>query len=46
MSPDQLRQPPGAGEWSISDIVAHLRACSDVLGGFMLRILAHQLRTR
>jgi hypothetical protein len=46
MSPHQLRQPPGAGEWSINEIVAHLRTCSDVLGSFMLRILADQLRTR
>jgi hypothetical protein len=35
-----LHLPPAAGEWSASDVLAHLRACSDVLGGNMLRIVA------
>ena len=34
-------QPTGYDdEWSLAGIVAHLRACNDVLGGAVLRILA------
>jgi hypothetical protein len=36
----QLRAPPSPGEWSVNDVLAHLRACQDVLGGNVLRILA------
>jgi DinB superfamily len=35
----QLRQPSEPGGWSIVDILAHLRACHDVLGGNIVRIL-------
>jgi hypothetical protein len=35
----QLRTAPGPAAWSLNDILAHLRACHDVLGGNMLRIL-------
>ena len=35
-----LHVPPTDGEWSANDVLAHLRACSDVLGGNMLRIVA------
>ncbi len=36
----QLRTPPELDAWSVNDVLAHLRACSDVLGGNMLRIVA------
>ena len=36
----QLRTPPAPEAWSINDILAHLRASHDVLGGNILRILA------
>jgi DinB superfamily len=36
----ELRAVPEPGAWSASDVLAHLRACHDVLGGSMLRILA------
>ena len=45
LSPSELRASPAAGEWSINDILAHLRACHDVLGGNMLRILAEDRPT-
>jgi hypothetical protein len=38
LTPAQLRAAP-PDEWSISDVFAHLRACQDVLGGYMLRII-------
>jgi len=34
----RLQTPPDEG-WSVNDVLAHLRACHDVLGGSMLRIL-------
>ena len=40
LSPRQLRISPGLDEWSANDILAHLRACSDMWGGYMRRILA------
>ena len=40
LSPVQLAAPPRTDAWSINDVLAHLRACSDVLGGNILRILA------
>ena len=40
LTPAELRTSPDPGAWSISDVLAHLRACHDVLGGSMLRILA------
>jgi hypothetical protein len=39
LSKDHLHASPAPGEWSISDVLAHLRACNDVLGGNMQRIL-------
>jgi hypothetical protein len=40
LSPDQLRTSRESDAWSVNDVLAHLRACHDVLGGNMLRILA------
>ena len=39
-SPAQLQVPPGPGEWSARDVLAHLRACSDVWGKYIRLILA------
>ena len=36
----QLRTPPSAGEWSVSENLAHLRACADVRGAAALRTIA------
>jgi hypothetical protein len=40
LTPARLRTAPEADAWSVNDVLAHLRACHDVLGGNMLRILA------
>ena len=32
LSPAQLRTRPASDEWSINDILAHLRACADMWG--------------
>ena len=39
VSPAALHAPPKPGEWSVNDVLAHLRACSDVLGGNIVRIM-------
>lgn len=37
----QLHTPPSPGEWSVHEILAHLRACDDVWGSYyILTILA------
>ncbi len=36
----QLVTPPGPGEWSARDVLAHLRACSDMWGKYILLILS------
>lgn len=35
----QLHAAPEPGAWSVNDVLAHLRACNDVLGGNVRRIL-------
>ena len=39
LSPAELRTAPGPDAWSITDVLAHLRACHDVLGGNIVRII-------
>ena len=41
----QLRTPPGPDAWSVNDVLAHLRACDDVLGGSILRIVSEDTPT-
>jgi hypothetical protein len=37
----QLHTVPGTGEWSVNEVLAHLRACDDVWGGYyIMTILA------
>ena len=38
--PAQLQSQPAPHEWSLNDILAHLRACSDMWGGYIQKILA------
>ena len=38
----QLRSSPDHGEWSLNDLLAHLRSCSDVWGSCILEILAQE----
>ena len=35
----QLHAPPGPGEWSANDVLAHLRSCADVWGDYMRTII-------
>jgi uncharacterized damage-inducible protein DinB len=37
---DVLQAAPQAGEWSANEVLAHIRACADVWGGSIERILA------
>ncbi len=34
-----MQVSPAPGEWSANDVLAHLRACADVWGGYILRML-------
>lgn len=36
----QVRARPAPDEWSANDVLAHLRACADVWGSYIARILA------
>jgi hypothetical protein len=45
MTSAQLHTAPEPGSWSVNDVLAHLRACHDVLGGNVLRILAEDTPT-
>ena len=40
LTAEQLHAPPEPGSWSVNDVLAHLRACDDVLGGAARRIIA------
>lgn len=40
LTPVQLRTAPSDGEWSIVDVLAHLRACADVWGACIATMLA------
>jgi hypothetical protein len=45
LSPAEARTAPGEGEWSANEVLAHLRACSDVWGGCIARIVADDYPT-
>jgi DinB superfamily len=45
LTPAQLRTAPSADEWSANDVLAHLRSCADMWGGYMRRILAEDRPT-
>jgi len=36
----QLHTAPNPGEWSADQVLAHLRACADVWGGNILRMIS------
>lgn len=40
LTTEQLHTVPEPGSWSVNDVLAHLRACNDVLGGAARRIIA------
>ena len=42
----QLHTAPSVGEWSASEVLAHLRACNEVWGGYyIMTILAQDMPT-
>jgi DinB superfamily len=45
LTPVQREAPPSAGEWSFTEVLAHLRACQDVLGGNIRRIVTEDVPT-
>jgi len=40
LSAAELRRRPSPDEWSVNDVLAHLRACADVRGGALAIVLA------
>ena len=40
VAPDLLRRRPTPEEWSVNEVLAHLRACADVWGGCIAAMLA------
>lgn len=36
LTAEQLESAPGSGEWSIKEVLAHLRACNEVWGGYYI----------
>jgi hypothetical protein len=45
LAPAQLRAAPSPGEWSLNDVLAHLRSCADARGEFIRAILAEDRPT-
>jgi hypothetical protein len=45
ISPAQLLTSPEPGEWSARDVLAHLRACSDMWGRYIVVILSEDRPT-
>lgn len=35
----RLRRAPAAKEWCVNDVLAHLRSCSDMWGGYIAKIV-------
>lgn len=45
LAPAQLRTPPGPDKWSANAVLAHLRACADVWGDCIMKMLAQDTPT-
>jgi hypothetical protein len=45
LTPAQRLEPPESGEWSARDVLAHLRACSDMWGKAIVKILSEEKPT-
>ncbi len=45
MPPAQLRATPAPDEWTANDVLAHLRACADMWGGYIMAMLAEDTPT-
>ena len=42
LTSDRLHTAPSAGEWSANEILAHLRACNEVWGGYYIMTILAQ----
>jgi hypothetical protein len=42
LMPIQLHTAPSAGEWSVNEVLAHLRACDDVWGSYYIMTILAQ----
>ena len=42
LMPVQLHTAPSAGEWSVNEVLAHLRACDDVWGNYYIMTILAQ----
>jgi hypothetical protein len=45
LMPAQLHTSPTPGEWSVNDVLAHLRACADVWGDCIVAIISQDRPT-
>jgi hypothetical protein len=45
VTPVQWQAAPAPGEWSANDVLAHLRACADMWGKYIMAILAEDTPT-
>ncbi|MGH2501351.1 MAG: DinB family protein [Ktedonobacterales bacterium] len=45
LTPAQSRTAPNHDEWSVNDVLAHLRACADVWGACIVAMLAEDMPT-
>lgn len=41
----RLQDPPRSGEWSVNDVLAHLRSCADMWGRYIAIIVAEDRPT-
>jgi len=39
LPPARLHRPPNRGEWSVNDVLAHLRSCGDMWGKYIALIV-------
>jgi hypothetical protein len=42
MTPAQLHAAPSVGEWSVNEVLAHLRACNEVWGSYYIMTILAQ----
>jgi hypothetical protein len=42
LTPAQLHTAPSVGEWSANEVLAHLRACNEVWGGYYIMAILAQ----
>jgi len=45
LTPAHLQSAPAPGEWSATEVLAHLRACADMWGNCIVEMIAHDRPT-